>query len=216
MNDMFKKAVVTCALVFATPMLSATEEPQTAEQAATAQHQLKLKLAELNTFSAHFNQTVLNANEEVLQTAQGTISLKQPDKLFWDVAEPNENTLIADGETLWHIDPFVEQVVAIKQDAAIANNPIMLLTSPDSEAWNDFQISTQEDGFVVSSNSDDSQIVSLELNFTGKQLKKLSFTDRQGQKSVLVFEQIKQNITLADEAFVFTLPEGFELDDQRL
>ena len=87
---------------------------------------LKTRLETLNYFSADFTQKVTDANHEVLQEATGVIKLKQPNKLYWELDPPNENILIADGTTLWNVDPFVEQVTAINQTQAVANNPLRI------------------------------------------------------------------------------------------
>ena len=185
-------------------------------QSALATSVLKAKLAKLKTYAAQFSQTVTDTQQQVLQTAEGQIFLMQPDKMLWEVSEPNENTLIADGHTLWHIDPFVEQVVAIDQAEAVASNPVMLLTSPDSKVWQDFDISQDGNTFTVVSKVEGSQIVSLLLNFEKDTLISLTFVDRQQQKSLLVFDEIQQNTEVSENTFTFSLPEGFDLDDQRL
>ena len=180
------------------------------------QSSLKHKLMGLKSFVAKFDQTVTDAQEELLQNSHGRITLEQPNKMLWEVSEPNENILIADGVTLWHVDPFVEQVVAMDQQKAIINNPIMLLTSPDSEAWKDFVISQSGNVFLVDAKGEESQIARLELVFDDNTLTKLAFVDRQQQRSELTFSDIQQNVDISQEAFVFSLPEGFDLDDQRL
>lgn len=183
--------------------------------AEDAQQLLKQQLAQLKTFTANFSQQVVDAEGELLQTSSGKISLAQPNKLHWQVAPPNENTLIADGQTLWHVDPFVEQVVAMRQQDAVANNPMILLTEPDSEHWQQFSVSVEGRKYVIRALSDESHVLSLSLTFEQQQLVKLAMQDRQEQTSTLSFSEIEQNQPLAAELFEFTLPEGFELDDQR-
>ena len=219
-----KKALISVIAVMSFCMMNVAEAEQTADindsssQQDTQQVQLSLKkkLAGLKSFVAKFEQTVTDAQQLVLQNSQGSITLEQPNKMLWEVSEPNENILIADGMTLWHVDPFVEQVVAMDQQKAVINNPIMLLTSPDSDAWNDFAISQQDNVFFVDAKGEESQIARLELVFTGNTLTMLTFVDRQQQRSELIFTDIQQNIDISQEMFVFSLPAGFDLDDQRL
>ena len=177
---------------------------------------LKQKLMGLKSFVAKFDQTVTDVQEELLQSSHGSITLQQPNKMLWEVSEPNENTLIADGTTLWHVDPFVEQVVAMDQQKAIINNPIMLLASPESDAWEDFVISQNGNVFLVDAKGEESQIARLELVFDDTTLTKLAFVDRQEQRSELTFSDIQQNVDIGQGTFVFALPDGFDLDDQRL
>jgi len=176
---------------------------------------LKHRLAKLQSFEAKFAQTVTDVNNEVLQEAQGNIALKQPNKLYWQLDEPHESVLIADGQTLWHVDPFVEQVVAMDQKQSVQNNPLILLTDPDSEAWQNFLVSEQDNVFVISAREVDASIVKLILRFEQEQLVELSMEDSQQQLSRLVFSDIQQNHQLEESKFVFSQPQGYDLDDQR-
>lgn len=200
------KSICLSALLVA-PLLSAQTEDVTAS--------LRAKLEQLKSYHAKFTQQVIDAQGELLQNAQGQLSLKQPNRMHWQVAEPNENTLIADGQTLWHIDPFVEQVVAIDQAQAIENNPMILLTNPQSDAWQDFIISRLDNGFVIQARDLDAQVASLTLVFREDTLVQLKVEDHQQQVSTLDFNDISQNQQIDDQLFKFVMPEGYELDDQR-
>lgn len=182
---------------------------------ANPQAALQQKLAGLQQFQANFNQQVTDAQGELLQTTQGKLYLQRPGQLHWQVLPPNETTLIADGQTLWHIDPFVEQVVAMDQQAAVQHNPVVLLTSQQPELWQQYQISQQGEQFTISNDDPQSQIRQLSLQFNGNTLVGLQMLDAQQQLSSLSFSQVQQNQPLDAALFQFSLPAGFELDDQR-
>ena len=97
-----------------------------------AKQQLKVKLSLLATYQANFTQTVVDIENTLLQQASGRIVLQQPNKLYWELFEPNESVLLADGDNIWNVDPFLEQVVVNSADVALDNNPLILLTNPDS------------------------------------------------------------------------------------
>lgn len=176
---------------------------------------LKNRLANLHSFQANFTQKVTDADNELLQEATGNIALQQPNKLFWQLAQPHESVLIADGQTLWSIDPFVEQVVAVDQDQAVKNNPLILLTQPHSEAWKGFTVSRQADTYVIQSGQVDGPGSKLTLRFEGEALVALSMQDSQQQSSELNFSQAQQNQPVDPSVFTFSLPQGYDLDDQR-
>jgi outer membrane lipoprotein carrier protein len=186
-----------------------------AAQTADAADSLKNRLGNLHSFQAKFTQRVTDANGEVLQEATGNIVLQQPNRLFWQLDEPYESVMIADGQTLWNVDPFVEQVVAVEQAQAVKNNPLILLTQPHSDAWDAFNVSREEDRFIIQTVHTDSPITRLTLEFEGKALVALSMQDSQQQTSMLEFSDARQNQTIADSIFTFHLPQGFDLDDQR-
>jgi outer membrane lipoprotein carrier protein len=182
---------------------------------SNAVENLKVKLSKLSTFEAQFNQKVTDKTDELLQESSGVLKLMQPNRLYWEAFEPSENILIADGKTLWHVDPFVEQVIARDQQQAVANNPIILLSNPASNVWQEFTISQSNKSFTIVANDPDAQIDKLVLVFEGDILSSLQLHDRQQQISNLTFVEIKQNETLDPSLFIFVLPEGFDLDDQR-
>jgi outer membrane lipoprotein carrier protein len=185
-------------------------------QKPEAAAQLKQKLINLRSFEAKFKQKVTDVNNEVLQQAKGEIALKQPNNMFWKLDEPNESILIADGVTLWHVDPFVEQVVALEQKQSIENNPLILLTNAQSDAWENFAVTQQDNVFTISAKQTDASIVKLMLRFEQEKLLELSMQDSQQQLSQLIFSEIKQNQQIDDARFVFELPKGYDLDDQRI
>ena len=178
--------------------------------------ELQQKLAKLETYQASFQQTVTDAKGEILQQSEGKIALSQPYRLYWEAFEPNEMQLIADGSTLWHVDPFVEQVVAIDQQNAAANHPIMLLAQHNSPLWADYEVTRLEDGdYLMSVQQSDSDFVSLTIRFDKSTLVGLSILDKMEQRNKLNFTRVQQNAEIDPLLFTFSLPKGYELDDQR-
>ena len=97
----------------------------------------------------------------------------------------------------------MEQVTAINQDQAVANNPLILLTQPNSAAWEDFTVSHSNNTFRIDAKKADSAVHSLVLVFENEQLSSMSMHD------------IQLNNTISDSIFSFSLPQGYDLDDQR-
>jgi outer membrane lipoprotein carrier protein len=180
-----------------------------------AKQHLKIKLAKLATYEAYFTQTVVDIENTLLQQATGRIVLQQPNKLYWELFEPNESVLLADGENIWNIDPFLEQVVVYSADSALENNPLILLTNPDSSKWQEFEVSQADSQFIITPRELNGGIESLRLVFKGDSLVELESQDGQQQKSLLLFTEIKQNHALPAETFIFVMPDGYELDNQR-
>ena len=180
-----------------------------------AKQQLKVKLAELKTYQANFTQTVIDIENTVLQQAAGKIVLQQPNNLYWELFEPNESVLLADGTNIWNVDPFLEQVVVYGSDSALENNPLILLTDPDSSKWQEFEVSQLDNQFVIIPKVFNGGVESLRLVFNGDTLVELESQDGQKQKSLLLFSDIQQNKALPTDTFLFEMPDGYELDDQR-
>jgi outer membrane lipoprotein carrier protein len=180
-----------------------------------AKQQLQVKLAMLATYQANFTQTVVDIENTLLQKATGRIVLQQPNNLYWELFEPNESVLLADGDNIWNVDPFLEQVVAYAADAALENNPLILLTNPQSSQWQKFEVSQLDNQFIITPRELNGGIESLRLVFNGDILVELESQDGQQQKSLLLFSDVKQNNALPADTFIFVMPDGYELDDQR-
>ena len=208
-----KKFVSLTLLTFVSVMLISNAFAQT--NLPNAKQQLKDKLYKLTSFKASFTQTVTDMENTVLQQAQGKIAMNQPNKLYWELLEPNESVLLADGKTLWNIDPFMEQVVADDQHGAIENNPLILLTDPDSHKWQDFNVVLESEHFVIQPVVPAGNIEVLRLLFNDDNLVGLETRDTQQQTSRLSFTDIQQNQPIQGARFTFTMPDGYELDDQR-
>lgn len=205
--NLFKQLILLAvATVTSSPVLSAEMD---------AKQQLKAKLAELTTYQASFKQTVVDIENTILQQASGRILLQQPNNLYWELFEPNESVLLADGDNIWNVDPFLEQVVVYDADAALANNPLILLTNPDSSQWQEFNVSRTNEQFTITPQTLNGGVESLRLVFDGEMLVELESLDAQQQKSVLQFSEIKQNTPLPADSFIFVMPDEYELDDQR-
>ena len=178
--------------------------------------ELRAMLSQLKSFSAGFVQEVKDINGELLQRAEGKITLQQPQRLHWEVLPPNEGLLIADGETLWHVDPFVEQVIAVDQKSAVQDHPIMLLAEPDSQRWDDYSVSFEDDSYVIYPLSKQQSVKQFNLHFDKyKMLSHIKIIDQQEQTNWLYFSNAQSNIAIPSDTFTFALPEGFDLDDQR-
>ena len=180
-----------------------------------AKQQLKVKLVKLVTYQANFRQTVVDIENTLLQQATGRIVLQQPNKFFWELFEPNKSVLLADGDNIWNIDPFLEQVVVNTADVTLENNPLILLTNPASSQWEKFEVSQSDNQFIITPRELNGGVESLRLVFDNDTLVELESQDGQQQKSLLLFSEINQNHSLPDDIFIFVRPDGYELDDQR-
>ncbi|WDE02843.1 outer membrane lipoprotein chaperone LolA [Thalassomonas viridans] len=186
---------------------------QEAEQAKLA---LLAKLDNIKHFSAQFSQQVFDADGNLLQNGAGNLVVGKPDLVYWQTTEPDESLIVSDGETLWFYDPFVEQATAYGLANAIANTPILLLTSQDKSIWQNYRISKVNDTtFAVHALDSNSQVKTLELNFDRDKLTGFVIVDASGQLSRFALTGSDFATAPKKEQFQFTLPPGAYLDDQR-
>lgn len=185
---------------------------------------LKQELAAVKSLKAAFTQAVYDEGDVVYE-AQGQLYLAKPGKVRWETAYPDEALMIADGQKIYNVDSFVEQVTVFSQRQAIENNPIVLLTTLNDEIWNEFTITKlalaelnknidATSGYSIKALSPDAQITSLTIQFRNELIASISTLDAQGQTSQLIFDKPVLNDTLPEALFVPSFPESFTVDDQ--
>ncbi|MCH8491848.1 MAG: outer membrane lipoprotein chaperone LolA [Idiomarina sp.] len=212
--------------------LTNTETNTAVNDAAT---QLQATLSSMQSLSGSFFQEIYD-NGELLQELSGNFVLERPAKLRWVTYEPEASELIADGDTLWYYNPFIEQVTLYNQADAMQANPLLVLL--DSAAnWQGFTItdlgkhedvtaalSTDQSNAAQSTAearhywqiSDQQQAGSeLFLAFHEDELQQLILDDGQGQVSVFHLSIQQKNEPLSATTFTFNIPPGTDVDDQR-
>ncbi|MDU0354981.1 outer membrane lipoprotein chaperone LolA [Paraglaciecola aquimarina] len=166
----------------------AAEQSEPAIKPSAAKLALQSTLVQLKSYQAAFSQKVVDIENTVLQEAHGTISLLQPNKLYWELLPPNDNILLADGQTLWNIDSFMEQVVAYNQTSAIENNPLILLTDPHSDKWLEFTVTRKNNDYTIKPIAQTGNVETLRLRFdSNNQLIQLETTDAKASEYIIVF-----------------------------
>jgi outer membrane lipoprotein carrier protein len=197
--------MVLCLLLFTSSTLA---------EVINDKHALRGLLAKINTLQASFTQVVNNSEGKPLQSSSGNLILQQPDRVFWQVLVPDETLLIANGERVFYVDEFVEQVSIFSQKDMISNNPLMLLTSSDDEVWEQFSVVQQNLAYVVTPINNEGQITQLTLRFIQDELTQFTLLDNQGQVSQFTLNGTVLNMPLPINQFSYAIPEGFSVDDQ--
>ncbi|MFT7260078.1 MAG: outer membrane lipoprotein carrier protein [Glaciecola sp.] len=208
-------ALIGVSLITMSSIALCAESVAQDAQTVTPKTELKIKLSKLVSYSARFSQSISDITGKELQNSSGQLTLKTPNMLRWETQLPDETLLIADGITVYSVDPFVEQVTLMQQASITQNNPLMLLVSDDEKQWNTVIVEKTQSRFVVISKDENANIVSLNIEFNGDELSRLQSTDRQQQKSLLVFSNIAQNQPVPQSLFTFDIPINYIVDDQR-
>lgn len=184
-------------------------------QAQNAEQVLQRKLATIKTFSASFEQRVVDSEQQVLQQGKGQLLLKQPAFFRFETTEPEPNLFIGDGTTLWFYNEMLEQLTLYDAEAEVNRTPFVLLTSTNPQLWAQYDVTQRHDSFTISAKEADSSVKQLVLRFSGDALASMHVVDINGQRSDFNFTTAQVNITLDDEQFQFTPPAGTDIDDQR-
>ena len=188
------------------------------QESDASKAKLMAKLAKIEFFSAEFSQKIFDETGNELQQGSGLLSVSKPNLVNWQTTLPDESLIVSDGSNLWFYDPFVEQVSVYTLESAIANTPILLITSNNEQLWQDYTVSQLTDNrYLVTATNENARVKSLELSFANVEnsieLSSFNILDATGQLSVITLEQ--SNTKPKQSIFQFTVPEGVYLDDQR-
>ena len=180
-------------------------------------------LREVASARASFTQTVsspIRAGELVARTktSAGTFEFQRPNRFRFEYTRPFEQTIVADGQTLWLYDVDLNQVTARKQQEALGSTPAALIAaSTDLRAILevfDLKAAPAKDGMEwleARPRGKDGQLQSVRVGFRQGQLGVLEIVDSLGQRSVLTFTQWQGNAPVAAERFRFQPPAGADV-----
>ncbi|MBL4829286.1 MAG: outer membrane lipoprotein chaperone LolA [Aliivibrio sp.] len=182
---------------------------------AAPQDELAERLNQSSGFSANFTQQVFSPEGGLIVEGEGDVKISRPNLFRWHTKTPDENLLVADGKTLWYFNPFVEQVTMMWLDQATNQTPFVLLTRNDPKDWANYDIEQSGDDFtlVAKDDSDNSGQFIVSIAKSGV-VNSFFVIEQDGQRSEFVFSQFSSQ-TPDKNNFIFNVPEGVDIDDQR-
>lgn len=196
-----------------TPVLAASDAPLIAN-ASLAKTELRQRLEAISSLQSTFTQTVTDEANNLIHSSSGNLVLQQPNRVYWHAQVPDETLVIANGDKVFYVDDFVEQVSIFNQADMVSDNPLMLLTSTDDKVWEQFSVTQQADSFEVTPSSAQGQIQALTLVFTQGELRAFTLLDNQAQRSEFVLSNITMNMPLPVSQFQYDIPVGYSIDNQ--
>ena len=174
-----------------------------------AVQRLTERLNQAQTINARFSQLTL------LQETAGQLALKRPGLFRWHTDAPMEQLLVSNGEKVWLYDPDLQQVTIQTLDQRLTHTPALLLSGDVSKIRENFEISHNEGGnvvdFILKPKSKDTLFDSLRLSFRNKVLNDMQLIDSIGQRTNILFLNVKMNEPQDDAQFTFEIPAGADV-----
>ena len=184
----------------------------------------------VKTGRADFTQVVTAPAKEgqapKVKTSSGTFEFARPNRFKFIYKKPFEQTIVADGQTLWLFDADLNQATARKQSQALGSTPAALIAAaPDLRALQaDFTLADapDKDGLqwvAATPKSKEGQLQTVRVGFRvggpGADktvgLAALEILDSFGQRSLLSFNQFEVNPALPGNSFQFKPPAGADV-----
>jgi len=180
-------------------------------------------LREVSSAQARFTQVVTSpkrTGETVARskTSSGSFEFLRPNRFRFEYTQPFEQTIVADGQTLWLYDVDLNQVTARQQQEVLGSTPAALIAAGTdmralSQAF-ELKAAPAHNGMEwleARPRAQDGQLHSVRVGFRQGQLAALEIADSLGQRSVLTFTQWQGNAPLTAERFRFQVPVGADV-----
>ena len=155
----------------------------------------------------------------VLRTSlieRGSVSIKKPGRMRWRYTVPEEKLFVSNGETLYSYFPLDRQVLVTRVPPDDrATTPALFLTGKgdltrDYTAAYDETAEVPPNTWVVRLTpvlpDAEYEWLSLTVDRTSLQIRRLVATDYQGGVSTFTFSNLKENQGLSDKLFAFEIP----------
>jgi outer membrane lipoprotein carrier protein len=196
-------------------------------QAATADavaRELQAKYDRVADFSADFVHSYRGGVLKQQATERGRLLVKKPGKMRWEYTAPERKLFVSDGRKIYSYIPQDKQVVVstMPQDAE-APTPALFLTGKGN-LTRDFTVvfDTVADApagsvaLKLTPRRREPEYESLTLVVEQKSMRLLMLitVDAQGGRSAFTFSNLKENIGVADNQFVFQMPRNVDVVTQ--
>ena len=148
----------------------------------------------------------------------GTFEFLRPGRFKFSYKKPFENTIVADGQTLWLYDVDLNQVSARKQSSALGSTPAALIASASdlTTLRADFALTEAPDSeglqwVLAIPKAKDSGLQTIRVGFNGEELVALDILDSFGQLSAMRFQGLNVQVPVDAAVFQFKPPVGADL-----
>jgi outer membrane lipoprotein carrier protein len=166
---------------------------------------------------AAFTQTVTSVDGAKKKDSSGQFEFVRPNRFRFTYAKPFEQQIVADGQKVWLYDVDLNQVTVRPMTQAIGATPAALLAGGTLDKEFELKALPASDGLEwvqAAPRVKDGPIQSMRVGFKGSVLAALEIVDAFGQRSMLRFTALEQNLKLADETFRFMPPKGADVIQQ--
>ena len=170
-------------------------------------------LENINSYQAHFTQTISNGTK-IIQATSGSLKFLKPAYFIWQTKIPDQK-ILADGKKIYIYDKDLDQVTIKPQSKELNNTPAMFLISKPAQLNKHFNITnckTEPNCFILTAINKESSYQRITIRFnTNHQLNSLDILDALKQSTFIRFNNIKVNARLTAKDFTFVIPKNVDL-----
>lgn len=169
----------------------------------------------LHSLRGNFSQTVYDAHGNITGSSHGTLALQAPRLFRWQVTDPYQQLIVADGKKVWVYEPDLQQVTVRDQGAEEAHSPLTVLTDL-SQLDTEFKAAdagTREglEWLRLVSRSKNPQFEYADIGFDASGPRRMIFKDTLGNRTEIAFSGWERNPGLPSSTFTFVPPKGTDV-----
>ena len=202
-------------LIFAGGTLNAAaSEEQEALDAIQKQYE------SVKTITARFVQKSYVKTMNQTLEARGKVQIKKPGKMKWVYNAPEPQVLVSNAKILWLYIPDEGQVTKVPVESIYSSNTPALFLAGKGKLTDSFDVIkvSKEKGLitvVLIHKEEDNAVDRLVLVANSKSYQIVGSTvyDKLGNKTEIIFSDIRVNEKIPESTFQFEVPEGVELLD---
>jgi outer membrane lipoprotein carrier protein len=193
--------------------------PAVAAPAPSGVESLRRFFADVNRYTARFDQVVVDETGETIQESKGRLWIERPDKFRWDYDTPYKQEIVSDGERLWVYDEDLKQVTVRPLEGGLLDTPAVILAG---RGRLEQQFTIKDDGVKdelawveLSPKHKDSGFEKVRLGFEQGRLRRFELIDSLGQTTRYSLSDGLENKPISAERFSFTPPPGVDVVGER-
>jgi outer membrane lipoprotein carrier protein len=170
---------------------------------------------ETRSFSAKFSEELASVGAPK-RNRSGTVSFLKPGRMRWDFDEPEKQTIVSDGTTVYSYDPDLNQVVETPLKQALKSSSATSFLLGIGNINRDFKAEfadTQTPGLIDLKLDAKTGGYKIEIGLDpkGYNLMTLTLTDQLGDVTKITFTDVHNNVQLPDSTFAFKTPDGADV-----
>ena len=169
-----------------------------------------------NSFTAKFNEEIATVGAPK-KNRTGTVSFRKPGRMRWEFDDPEKQTIVSDGETLYSYDPDLNQVVETPLKQALKSSSATSFLLGIGNINRDFKAAfahpATPTGLVdlILDAKTGGYKIEVGLDPKSYNLMTLTLTDQLGDVTRIDFSDIHDNVELSDSIFAFKTPTGADV-----
>lgn len=173
---------------------------------------LRNSLKKIDSLQGQFEQEVHTESGKQISSSSGSFKLLQPGYFFWRITVPDEQILVAAGNTLWHYD--VELETATRRDIAaeMSQSPLAVLSASEERLEELYTVEQHaENDFVLVPKFEGAAFTRLQLTLVDGVPSTMAVTDHLQQLTLIRFVGVVLNPQLLADEFIFIPPDGIDV-----